>query len=123
MPTASPIDLESEIQRLRDDLRDAECARITPADRKINEIRDQLAAKESELQRMQESEAAGEVARQHAEKLQTFAEIESAIERSKTETLTHRRMLAELPGKLSVAEYQLNQLLRTHAQLKKELGL
>jgi chromosome segregation ATPase len=119
--TAPPIDLQQAIEQLQRDLRTAEDSRITDADRRVAEIRQQLADKQAELYQQQEAESAAADAHQRQRQFALLAEMEKAIDERKTETVVLRRMLAELPAKLSAAEYQLNELLRSHTQLKAEL--
>jgi predicted nucleic acid-binding Zn-ribbon protein len=125
MTTAAPPtdDLESEIQRLKADLQNAEAARVRPEDAAADAIREQLKRKEAELRASQELESQVISAQQRALDLQTLAQMESDISKAKAETNTLRAMLTELPQRLSRAQFQLNELLRTHAKLKADLGI
>jgi hypothetical protein len=122
MPTtAPPIDLQQAIEQLQRDLRTAEDSRITSADRRVAEIRLQLADAQHALRVQQEAEAVAATEQQHAFQLASLLQLEHGISEAKTEVTTLRTMLTELPQRLSRAEYQLNQLLRSHALLNAEL--
>ncbi len=118
----SSSDLAEEVQRLEADLRSAQESTITPADRKIAAIRDQLQKKKAEFDAVTATEALAEQKRQHAQRLLQLVETEKEINRMKSEIVATKRVIAELPAKLAASEYQLNQLLRTYAQLKQEIA-
>jgi hypothetical protein len=121
--TIAPIDLAEEIKALNLQLLRAEAARISDADRHVQEIRAQLANKQAEFAREQEAEAADQAAQQRARDLQTLAQLENDINTAKAETVALRRELDELPQRLSRKHYELGQLLRQRAQLKLDLGI
>jgi RNA polymerase-interacting CarD/CdnL/TRCF family regulator len=88
MPTIAPSptsDLESEIQRLKAELQNAEALRVRPEDAAADAIRQQLKHKESELRQQWEAEAQAEQERQHATKLQALADVENDLPKAKAE--------------------------------------
>jgi hypothetical protein len=126
MSTAmSTSDLAGEIQQLESELEKATQAaaraKLNSADHEAAFFKERLREKKAELQAQQAAEAQDKLKRQHAQQLVQLVETEKEINRVKVETLALRRLLSELPQKLSVAEYQLGQLLRTYARLKEEL--
>jgi hypothetical protein len=122
MPTVlSTSDLTEEIKKLENDLRTAEQARISDADRHAQQIRDQLRQKKQELRYQQELESVSIAEKQRQQQLAQLDETEKAIDERKAESIALRRMIAELPSRLAFSEFELNRLLRQYAQLKQEL--
>jgi len=119
--TVLPTDLAEEIKRLNQQLLQAEDSRITSADRRVAEIRQQLADAQRAFELQQECEALAIAEQQHAHDLQHLLQLEHQISNGKTEVDTLRTMLTELPQRLSRAQWELSQLLRQHSSLKSEL--
>ena len=118
-------DLAAEIAELESELNQAiqaaARAKLHSADHEAAFFSERLKAKKQELQNQQAAEAQADQERQHAQQLVQLVTLEKEISRTKLEVNTLRAMIAELPAKLSMAEYQLNLLLRSHAQLKQEI--
>ncbi len=113
--------IDDEIQQLKSDLASAEALRVRPEDVRANAIRQRLSDKQAELLATQLAEGLEISKQQRQMQLTLLAETGKEIDRVKAEVNTLRAMIAELPAKLAASEYQLNLLLRTHAQLKQEL--
>jgi hypothetical protein len=116
-------DLTAEIQRLKDDLRDAESALITPADKAVAQIRDLLKAKEQVLASEQEAEGQAIAAQQYAQQLEALHQIEADEAKAKAELDVLRTEQARLPEKIYRAQFHHSQLCRLRAEMKKQLGL
>jgi chromosome segregation ATPase len=125
-PTApSPTDLAQEIAELEIELdqavRAAARAKLNSADHEAAFLSERLEAKKAELKAAEDAEAVSAALHQRQQQLDLLAQLESDISKAKAETNTLRAMIVELPGRLSRAQWQLDQLLRSHAQLKSEL--
>jgi hypothetical protein len=121
--TPSGADLSAEITQLQAELDAAERARVRPEDKRAAEIRDRLEQRKAALLALQMADAQAAEEQQRQQKLATLAEIESEVTKLKGETVALRSLLSELPGRLSLAEFRLNELLRSRVNLRTELRL
>jgi hypothetical protein len=122
MPTIAPS-LTSEIQQLRDDLAIAENARVTDADRRVEELRQQLADKQAELHRQQEAESQAISVQQRARDLTALHELEQRVCVMKTELDEMRRQHGQLQMQIQRGEFVHAGLLREFVRLKQQIGV
>jgi hypothetical protein len=123
MSTLQADDLAQQIAELQNDLRNAEAARVSDADRHAQELREQLRRKEQELREAQSVEAQEEQDRQHAMQLTLLQELGVKESAAKAEVLQLQRELATLPQRLQMAQAQHSEICRLRARLKTELGI
>ena len=126
VPKSSSAEIASEIAEIETELKQATQAaaraRMNSADHEAAYFSGLLQQRKKELAAAQAAEALDAQKRQHAQQLILLVETEKEISHMKSEIVATKRVIAELPAKLAASEYQLNQLLRTYAQLKREIA-
>ena len=113
--------IDAEIQQLEADLRNAEHARISDADRRAQEIRQQLENKRQALEAAQELESRVVAEQERQRQLESLREVESQVQKAGNLVVALKAELSQLPARLALAQYEHRRLCRVHAQLKQEI--
>jgi hypothetical protein len=122
--TLAPIDdLESQFAKLKQQLTQAERARISPADRHAQEIRQQLADKQAELQHVQELESQAVAEQQQQEALAALREMEQDMLSEKSRLDGLRTQYSQLASEIQRTEFRHGAMLRAFAQAKQRMGV
>jgi CII-binding regulator of phage lambda lysogenization HflD len=125
-PTSSSANLRAEVTKLQEQLRDAElavkAACRTNADVVADRMRDELTQACTRLQEAEQIEATQAADRERQQQAAAMLSLENEILQARSVIDNLKRQLAELPGKLNLAQYRHSQLLRAKTELRKGIA-